>query len=352
MDDREIKRVFDQVRLDPEREEAMLARLLGEERKESHMRLTKKAAAVLLCAAALLAACAFTVASGLDQRLLEYFGAKPGEEQLLAPGFAAVDMTSASDNGAEIHISQALFDRYHVVLLGELTAPEGTVLDRDDYYFNHSMEPFLADGQPCREFSGELQELRILEDEDPTDAHMSFLLPISLIPDELYPERLVVSLEDLGVPGDTEVVDGKIVRLAPPVVPGKWELDIPMEQNKAGWTAQVEQPLTAGGDKAYFSELYLSPVGLVVRLENREDRFYEFCDAYASQSGSYWWKSIALTDKEGKPVELEMTSATSVRGYGIADFTLGEIVDPARFQGGTLSIMGQTISLDGLSPAA
>ncbi len=352
MDDRELRRVFDQVRLDPEREEAMLAHLLGEERMQLPMKLTRKAVAALLCAAALLAACAFTVASGLDQRILEYFGVKPGEEQLLAPGFAAVDMTSAADNGAEVHISQILFDRYHAVLLGELTAPKGTVLDRDDYHFIYGVEPYLADGRLCEEFSGGVRELKILEDEDPKDEHMSFLLSLSLVPDEFYPERLVVSLEDLGVPDDTKVVDGKVVRLIPPVVPGKWELEIPMEQDKAGWTAQVEKPLTMGEVEVSVSELYLSPVGLVVRLENQEDRFFEFSDAYTSPSGSYWWESITLADKDGKPVDLEMAAATDVRGYGIADLTLGEVSDPARFQGGTLSILGQTISLDGLSPAA
>ena len=80
-----LKRMFDQVRPSPEREEAMLAELLREEEREVRpMRRDWKRTAVLaLIAAALLAAAALAVATVLDPAFLEHFGAGPKDEPLL-----------------------------------------------------------------------------------------------------------------------------------------------------------------------------------------------------------------------------------------------------------------------------
>ena len=67
MENRELKRVFDQVKLFPERQEAMLERLLSGERSGKTVKPMKKMVAVLVAAALMLMACAFTVVTGLDQ---------------------------------------------------------------------------------------------------------------------------------------------------------------------------------------------------------------------------------------------------------------------------------------------
>ena len=53
MENRELKRVFDQVKLSPERQEAMLERLLSGERSGKTVKPMKKMVAILVAAALL-----------------------------------------------------------------------------------------------------------------------------------------------------------------------------------------------------------------------------------------------------------------------------------------------------------
>ena len=84
MDNGKFKRVFDQVKPTAEQEQTMLDRLLAEQKEVKPMRYMKKMTAVMAAAALLLMACAFTVATGLDQRILAYFGGSQEDAQLLA----------------------------------------------------------------------------------------------------------------------------------------------------------------------------------------------------------------------------------------------------------------------------
>ena len=133
MDDREFKRLFDQVQLPPEEEEAMLERLLDEERRTSPMKPVKKTVTILVAAALLLMACAFTVATGLDQRFLAYFRGTQEDAQQVAGGVVGVEQTFRYESGWTIHIQQVLADRYSLAVLTEVVAPEGTVLDGAAY---------------------------------------------------------------------------------------------------------------------------------------------------------------------------------------------------------------------------
>ena len=77
MEKNELNRVFDQVKLSPEREEAMLADLLNEEREVYTVKNRKKITVVLAVAAAmLLTTAALAVASDLSKVLTDWFGQK------------------------------------------------------------------------------------------------------------------------------------------------------------------------------------------------------------------------------------------------------------------------------------
>ena len=77
MEDRDIYRVFEQVKPTRSQEEAMLERLFLEERKKRPMKLMKKTIAVLAAAALLLTTCAFAAVTGLGRQVLDYFGVLP-----------------------------------------------------------------------------------------------------------------------------------------------------------------------------------------------------------------------------------------------------------------------------------
>lgn len=68
MDEDKLKRVFDQIKPTQEQERVMLDRLLTGQKEVKPVSRMKKMPAVLVAAAVLLLACAFTVATGLDQK--------------------------------------------------------------------------------------------------------------------------------------------------------------------------------------------------------------------------------------------------------------------------------------------
>ena len=134
MEDRDIYRVFEQVKPTRSQEEAMLERLFSEERKGRPMKLMKKTIAVLAAAALLLMTCAFAAVTGLDQRLLNYLGVSAQEEPLLSPMAVPLDIV-VEDSGCTLEVKQVLADQYAALILVEFTAPEGTVLNGKQYEF-------------------------------------------------------------------------------------------------------------------------------------------------------------------------------------------------------------------------
>ena len=128
MEQRDLNRMFDALAPTQEQEQAVLDRLLQTERKGNSMKKLKKLTVLGIAAALMVISCAAAVVTGLDQRLADYFGASPEQAELLLPGAVPVDVT-VEDNGAALHVTQVLMDRYTIIFLADFTAPEGTVLD-------------------------------------------------------------------------------------------------------------------------------------------------------------------------------------------------------------------------------
>ena len=83
----ELKRVLDQVKPSREQEAAMLNRLLTDERTEHRMKKrthTPRLAAAAAAVAIVLTSGAFAAVTGLDRRLLDYFGGDGAQEELLS----------------------------------------------------------------------------------------------------------------------------------------------------------------------------------------------------------------------------------------------------------------------------
>ena len=90
MERRDLNRMFDALAPTAEQEQAVLDRLLQTERKDRPMRKLKKLTVIGIAAALMVISCAAAVVTGLDQRLLDYFGANQEQAELLAPGAVAV----------------------------------------------------------------------------------------------------------------------------------------------------------------------------------------------------------------------------------------------------------------------
>ena len=137
MSTRDLRDLFESFSPTPEQREAILDRLLREEeavRAARPVKLWKKSLLAAACAAVLLLACAFTVASGLDQdqKLMALFGAGTEDARQIAGGVVQVDQVHTYDNGWTAELKQVLVDRYTLAVLVELTGPEGMALPEEN----------------------------------------------------------------------------------------------------------------------------------------------------------------------------------------------------------------------------
>lgn len=351
MDEQKFRRVFDQVKPSRSQKEAMLARLLESERKVVPMKKLNKWIAVGIAAALMIVTCAAAVVTGLDQRLLDYFGADSEQAELLAPGAVAVDVT-AEDNGATLHISQVLRDRYSVLMAADFTAPEGMALEvdtADDPFvtFSGALPELLdGDGAPISMEHSFSWNTTVLEDDDPGDNRLSLLLTMEMM-DGIGEEIRTISLDY----ADLRQFD---VGKEEPVTlyAGNWSCEVPLPQADTGWSMDSDTTLELPETTIYVKGVYLSPMSLEFTLGL--DEGLSDVEKHRIQRLFFTPDEVILADRDGERFTLDASS-----GSGTLDETkwlcqMPEILDPAQFQGGTLTLVlgGQTyaIPLDDLTP--
>lgn len=352
MEPRELSRMFDALAPTPEQEQAILDRLLQTERKGRPMKNWKKITVIGVAAALLLMTCAAAVVA-LDRRLLDYFGAGQEQAELLAPGAVTADVT-VEDNGAVFRVTQVLRDRYTILMAADFTAPEGTKLELgggDDPFLSFGQTPpelLDGDGAPICQESSISWDLAVLE--QPADNRLSLLYTVELM-DGIGPEARTAVLSNV----DLRRFDGEKEEPVT-VCAGDWSCTVPLPQKDTGWSCTSGAALELPDAVVYGKEVYLSPMSLEFTLElggleedlttaeqNRLRRLY--LTPY----------EVTLTDQTGQKIAL----GTEMEGFGagsesICLFRLPEIMDPARFRGGSLSfeLDGQTFTLplDDLAP--
>ena len=318
-------------------------------------------------------AAAAAAVPGLSQKLLAYLGVAPedtGTAQLLAPGAVAVDIVK-EDNGATLHVTQVLRDRHCVLVLAELTAPEGTQLymgEPDPTGWNTMKGLNGTGGMVFPDFLDENGEKlnvsayshwRMVDDEDPWDNRVTLMFTFA--PNSAQKAAsLWVPARDLAY-FDTEK------QAVVPVYSGDWSFEVPLPQGEIGWTLKPDQAIgRLDGADIYLEELYLSPMTLAVSLR-REGGADLTGPADENEAEYSRWLSIGdakqliLTTRDGETIPLEGTSGTIGIEDKILMNRLTQIADPAKFQGGALTLEWDfthdsqatgsfTLSLDGLAP--
>lgn len=341
MDNRELERIFDQVRLSREEEEAMLERLLSEKRRTSPMKPVKKTVAVLVAAALLLMACAFTVVTGLDQRFVAYFRGTEEDAQQVSGGVVGVEESFQYENGWTVNIVQVLADRYSMAVLSEVVAPEGTVLDGEAYYLELGMElPPSARNQPAS--SGWGYGPVILEDEDPGDNRLTFLQTKGareLGAKDLLGQSVTLTPKWLMESG------GKKLNVDFSREEQEQSCTVALPEQDSGRTYALSAPIQVDGETMTLSELYLSPISAAFVLQGEmEERAWEESDLARIEEDA----SLHLAD--GTEVSIRrMVSQTTDEATGAVHsiFQTDIILEPEDVT--AITLLGQTFSLDGLT---
>ena len=343
MDKCEWKRVFDQVKPTPEQEQAMLNRLLQEPKEVKPVSRKKKMTAVLMAAALLLMACAFTVATGVDQRLLSLFRGTEQDAQQIANGVVSVGESYTYDNGWTVEIEQVLVDRYSLAVLVDLIGPEGTVLNGEDCFIDFASEIIPEDGEGVGSY---VSGSTALEDENPEDNRVSYLW-------QRGPSTFLKS--------GTQSMIGCAITLRPTWLTqggsqgtiadfrgDQRTFTIQLPETDSGWTYQLGCPFQVDEETMTLEELYISPIGVacLVKGTPHDSRMW----GPPGLSGIY--ESLVLNMADGDSVAMSQSVSQTYNpesGEGRLVFQTERIIQPENVV--SVTLLGQTFSLESLTSA-
>ena len=348
MSTRDLRDLFESFSPTPEQREAILDRLLREEaavRAARPVKLWKKRLLAAACAAVLLLACAFTVASGLDQKLMALFGAGTEDARQIAGGVVQADQVHTYDNGWTAELKQVLVDRYTLAVLVELTGPEGIALPEENctLFAVGDVEP----GGSGEGIGSYVNGAFVLPDGDPMDNHITFLYhrsPTSYLGGAVDPflgSELTFTLRELNDKwGEDCIAD---------FTEEPYSFTVTLPDRDSGRQYRLEQSTRIGDEEVVLADLYLSPISVAftLQVQPNDPRLWgmtEFSDVM---------DTTVLTLADGGTVRAENAYGQSydpTTGEARFVFRLGQITDPE--QVASLSFLGQTLSLERLAPAA
>lgn len=341
MTSRDLNQIFEEFAPTGEQEQAMLDRLLTEQKEVRPVNRIKKMTVVLVAAALMLMACAFTVVTGLDQRILTYFDGGEEQAQLVSGGVVEAEKSFHYENGWTINIQQVLADRYSLAVLAEVVAPEGTVLDGENYYFELGME--VATQTQAQEGVGSWgYGPVILEQGDGQDNRLTFLCtrgPQQAEGQSLNGQSLTLTPMWLQESGGS--------KLRVDFSEEDQSCTVQLPEKDSGRTYEVNAPIQVGGEEMTLGELYLSPISMAFSLQGERDD----SRMWGPTEMNYMEEGAVLHMADGEAVVVRrVVSQTYDQNTGAAYcvFQTEEIVKPEDVV--SVTLLNQTFSLDGLTP--
>lgn len=390
MDRHELNQMFDRLTPDPQRERELLKKLLQDDTRRIRPMKSWKQVVAAAVAAALLVTAATAAVPGLSAPLWRVLGIAPEDTQsmeLLASGTMEVDVTTES-NGATFHVTQVLRDRLCIVVVGEFATAEGTVLDTGDFgkscekprAFRESGLPVFLDAndEPVEfELKGPTSAFWwSMPDEDPLDNRCSVYYVYTAYSEDEIDNAVAmrVTAKNFGYN-----VGGKDDDDAYTVIPGDWSFEVPLPQQDQGYFWKTNKLITnLDGAEITLRKVYLSPMEIELTFfREGGEPFLSDAEDDVERDVAIRWNSFCqlqavLTTKDGESVTLYwggggggVTGGGTVTRLVIADFIAqdrkGDYIDPADFQGGTLTLEWKTedgktdsasFSLDDLQPVS
>ena len=211
-------------------------------------------AAAVLCLLMATAGAAVLASPTLRDRV---FGGSAGYDQS-----SAIIGRSVEQSGWALTLTDCVGDDRRIYLGIEVTAPEGTVLDRGHYAFARYDVDF-----PGHDWAGGAS-LEQLADDDPTDNRISFVYwSNQVLPDgeTINGSAVHVALEELRCLSRDGA--GETAAWAP-VCEGTWDFGaFPLSYRDSTLRLTPELPVTTLGVEAVITQVEVSPLGVYVRIE-------------------------------------------------------------------------------------
>ena len=304
----------------------------------------KKMTAVLVAAALLLMACAFTVATGVDQRLLALFRGDEQDAQQITEGVVSVGERYSYDNGWTVEVEQVLVDRYSLAVLVDLIGPEGTVLNGEDCFVDFASEIIPEDGEGVGSY---VSGSTVLEDENPEDNRISFLW-------QRGPSTFLKSGTQSLIGCEISLRPTWLTRGGSRGIIADFRGDqrtftIQLPEKDSGWTYQLGCPIQVDEETMTLESLYISPIS-VACFVNGTPHYARMC---GPPGLSDIYESLVLNMANGDSVTMSQSVSQTYNpesGEGRLVFQTEQIIQPENVV--SVTLLGQTFSLEGLAPAA
>ena len=287
--------------------QALCRHMAEKEERRPRRRLMRPwiAAAAVICLLMATAGAAVLASPTLRDRV---FGGGPGYDQS-----SAVMGRSVEQNGWTLTLTDCVGDDRRIYLGIEVTAPEGTVLDREHYAFAQHDVDF-----PGHDWAGGAS-LDQLPDDDPTDNRISFVYWSNRI----LPDGETINGSDIQVSlGDLCWLswDGAEEKVAwNPVYEGPWDFGtFSLTYQDSTIRLTPELPVTTLGVEAMITQVEVSPLGVYVRIEGDTLKGHHSWVPKNAPDGWYGcmeYQEILLYDAEGNVLTVDgVTSDCSGSG--------------------------------------
>ena len=286
-------------------------------------------AAAVLCLLMATAGAAVLASPTLRDRV---FGGSAGYDQS-----SAIIGRSVEQSGWALTLTDCVGDDRRIYLGIEVTAPEGTVLDREHYAFARYDVDF-----PGHDWAGGAS-LDQLEDDDPTDNRISFVYWSNRIlsdGESINGSDICLLLENLCY----LYWDGAGEEVAwAPVCEGTWDFGtFPLSYRDSTLRLTPELPVTTLRVEAMITQVEVSPLGVYVRIEGDALKGHHSWVPKNAPDGWYGcveYQEILLYDTEGNVLTVDGVTSdcsgsgcsggtdTSEKGYLVLARAFDSLVD-------------------------
>jgi hypothetical protein len=272
---------------------------------------------VLLVAAAVLILGAVTAyaagAFGWDNRLSELLGINQSNKDLV-DGSGLMINQGDTQNGVKIEMVSAIGDKYNVHIIGEITLPEGA--DMSKSYFLDSVS------FPINDFGSGGMSVHLLEDEDPTDNIIPFI--VSITRDKgVRGKKCSVEIKDIVAFNDSS---------SEVVYPGTWNISWKLDYKDASLTYHPKADVTIAGKKVTINKVSLSPLSVTIKADGGVintivDELFSKANDGESPSASLDIQAVILSD--GTRIENFSGGNASTNPFSSSSsVTFAKIIDP------------------------
>ncbi|OBY81517.1 hypothetical protein BBG47_00075 [Paenibacillus sp. KS1] len=264
MSDKQINRLFEALAPTSEQKEKMFHNIVvhsqNEAKRQSRFTPARRLRPALLCA--ILIGCLTTTALaaayiGLDDAFLKFL--KPANQeqaQFLSNGAYVIDKQIKNENGT-LTMKQVVGDSNRTFILMNFTAPEGTVLDADEYRFEST---YLRYDRSGKDRFGYSSGFDVLDDGHPDDNNISLIMKITT-KNSLAGRTFDFEFENLQI-------RNPLTKDFETIIPGTWKTTVKLDFKEYSNVYQIDQDIDMYGYKAVLKTISISPISITLKLES------------------------------------------------------------------------------------